>query len=125
MEANKPSDAELEILQILWAKQPCTVRVVHETLAQKKEVGYTTTLKQMQRMLEKGLVQRSPGKGKSHVYAAVTSAEETKGKLFNKLVDNVFGSSIKDVVMHALGKGNPSSDEIEAIKRFLDEMDKS
>lgn len=125
METIKPSDAELEILQVLWDQQPCSVRTVHEVLATKKEVGYTTVLKQLQRMLEKGLVQRSPGKGKSHVYQASASADEMKGKLFNRLVNNVFDSSISQVVMHALGKGNPSSEEIEQIKKFLDDLDQA
>ncbi|MCP4884188.1 MAG: BlaI/MecI/CopY family transcriptional regulator, partial [Flavobacteriales bacterium] len=108
MNLNKPSEAELEILQVLWEHQPCSVKLVHEIISRKKEVGYTTTLKQMQRMLDKGLVTREPGVGKSYNYTAAEKAEKTKGKLFDNLVANAFGNSVNELMMHALGKAKMS-----------------
>ena len=119
----KPTDAELEILQVLWEQQPCSVKVVHEYISRQRDVGYTTTLKQMQRMLEKGLIRREPGKGKSYNYSAAESREATKGKLFDRLVENAFGNSVQDLMMHALGRGKASKDEIDAIRRFIDQLD--
>ncbi len=123
MDLQRPSEAELEILQILWDHQPCPVRVVHEKISAKREVGYTTTLKQMQRMLEKGLLVRAEGKGKSHIYSAAIPADEMRGSLLNKLVENAFGNSVSHLVMHALGKQKPSRKEVEEIKKLLDELD--
>ena len=123
MSTTSPSEAELEILQILWEHQPCTVKTVHEIISQKKTIGYTTALKQMQRMLEKGLVEREAGKGKSHVYKSALPKEETRSNLFDRLVENAFGNSVSKLVMHALGKSKPSKEELDEIKKFLDELD--
>ena len=123
MPTDKPSDAELEILQVLWTHQPCSVKVVHEHISQTKDVGYTTTLKQMQRMLDKGLVQRQPGKGKSYDYSATESPEATKSKLFDRLVENAFDNSVQELMMHAIGRGKASKEELAAIRQFLDQLD--
>ncbi len=121
----KPSEAETAILRVLWENQPCTVKTIHEIISASKEVGYTTTLKQVQRLLEKGLVAREPGPGKSFVYSAVNSAEDTQSKLFNRFVENTFGNSVSDLVMHALGKGEPSQAELDEIREFLKTLDKN
>lgn len=119
----KPSEAELEILQVLWENQPCAVRTVHEQISLQRKVGYTTTLKQMQRMHEKGLVIRQDGEGKSHLYHAAISADVIKGSLFDGLVSRVFGNSVGDLVLHALGSGKTSREELEQIKDFLGKLD--
>jgi len=120
----KPSEAETAILQILWASQPCTVKTIHEFISASKDVGYTTTLKQVQRLLDKGLVAREPGPGKSFLYRAVNSAEDTQSKLFNRFVETTFGNSVSDLVMHALGNGDPSEEELMEIRAFLERLDK-
>ena len=119
----KPSEAETAILHVLWDKQPCSVKTVHEILRETKDVGYTTTLKQIQRLLDKGLVNREPGPGKSYLYSAAVTADETKGRLYDRFVATTFSNSVSDLVMHALGKGEPSEAEIEQIRKFLDKLD--
>lgn len=123
MSSKKPSAAELEILQVVWANQPCTVKVIHEHVSQIREIGYTTTLKQIQRMLDKGLLTRQPGKGKSYLYSAAESAQTTQGQLFDRLVENAFGNSVTELMMHALGKSKASPDEIEQIKKIIADLD--
>ena len=119
----KPSDAELEILQVLWEHQPCSVKFVHEIISKKKEVGYTTTLKQVQRMQDKGLVERERGEGKSYNYSATEKAEKTKSKLFDRLVENAFGNSVSELMLHALGKSKATPEEIEELKTFIKKID--
>lgn len=116
----EPSDAELEILQVLWANEPATVRTVHEILEKKREVGYTTILKQMQRMYEKGMVERSKD-GKQHLYTAVPREKEIQKTLLDDLVDRAFKGSAMDLVMHALGRDKTSPEELEALKKWLEE----
>jgi len=120
----KPSEAETAILQILWERQPCTVKTIHEIISARKDVGYTTTLKQVQRLLGKGLVAREPGPGKSFLYRAVNSAVDTQSKLFDRFVETTFGNSVSDLVMHALGNGDPSEAEISEIRAFLEKLEK-
>ena len=119
----KPSEAELEILQVLWEHQPCSVKLVHEQISRQRQVGYTTTLKQMQRMLDKGLVKRSEGQGKSHVYRAAESVDSIRGTLFDGLLTRVFGNSVSDLVLHALGSEKTSDEELDKIREFLDRME--
>ena len=121
----KPSEAETAILQILWEYQPSTVKTIHKHISAQKEVGYTTTLKQVQRLVEKGLLCREPGPGKSFLYRATASEEDTKSKLFDRFVETAFSNSVSDLVMHALGKGEPSEAEIEEIRAFLERLDKN
>ncbi|MEL6560778.1 MAG: BlaI/MecI/CopY family transcriptional regulator [Bacteroidota bacterium] len=123
MDKVRPSEAELEILQVLWEYQPCSVKLVHEKISAARNVGYTTTLKQMQRMLDKSFVLREDGEGKSHVYRAAISAETIKGNMFDGLLNKVFGNSVSDLVMHALGSGKTSEAELEKIRQFLGEID--
>lgn len=119
----KPSAAETAILNVLWEHQPCSVKSIHESLSAKKDVGYTTTLKQIQRMFDKGLVAREPGAGKSYNYKAIVSEDETKTHLFNRFVETTFGNSVPDLVMHALGKSEATEAELEQIKQFLRDME--
>ena len=93
----KPTDSELEILNILWEKGQCTVRDVHEVLEKNKDAGYTTTLKLMQIMHEKGLLTRD-AKAKSHIYTSNISQEKTQGQLVKRMIDNVFNGSASQLV---------------------------
>ena len=119
----KPTDSELEILNILWEKGPCTVREVHEVLAKSKDAGYTTTLKLMQIMHEKKLLERNES-AKSHVYTANISQEKTQGQLVKRMIDNVFNGSASQLVMQALGNHKTNHEELQEIKKYLEEMEK-
>lgn len=121
---NKPTESELEILQILWQKNEATVREVHEILQEKKNVGYTTTLKLMQIMLEKGLVKRNDI-SRSHIYKAAINQEKTQKDLISKFVDGVFGGSRMDLVLKVLGDQDSTPKEIEQIREFLKNIEKS
>lgn len=120
---HKPTESELEILQILWEKGDCTVRDVHEILEKSKDSGYTTTLKLMQIMHEKGLVKRDTS-SKTHIYTALLNQQKTEEHLVNKMIDNVFNGSAARLVMQALGNHSASKDEIDSIKKYLDELSK-
>lgn len=119
----KPTESELEILNILWEKGPSTVRDVHEVLEQSKEAGYTTTLKLMQIMHDKKLLKRDTG-SKSHVYTANVSQERTQGQLVKKLIDSVFNGSASQLVMQALGSQKTNKKELDEIKKYLEEIEK-
>ncbi|TDQ07325.1 BlaI/MecI/CopY family transcriptional regulator [Pedobacter metabolipauper] len=120
----KPTESELEILQILWEKGDSTVRDVHEILEKNKEAGYTTTLKLMQIMHEKGLVSRDTS-SKTHIYKALVNQQKTEQHLVNKMINNVFNGSAARLVMQALGNHSASKDEIDSIKKYLDELSKN
>ena len=122
-EAIKPTDSELEILNILWEKGPSTVRDVHEVLEKNKDAGYTTTLKLMQIMHDKTLLKRDAS-NKSHVYTANVSQEKTQGQILKRMIDNVFNGSASQLVMQALGHHKTNSKELEEIKKYLEEMEK-
>src|ERR1044072_2115097 len=100
----KPTESELEILNILWMKDLATVRDVHEELAKSKDVGYTTTLKLMQIMHEKGLVKRDESM-RTHIYQAAVNKEKTQKHLLSKMIDTLFGGSSTQLVLQALGNG--------------------
>lgn len=117
----KPTEGELEILQVLWQKQQCTVREVHEAL-EKKDAGYTTTLKLMQIMLEKGLVDRDTS-AKTHIYRALINKENTQKQLVTKMINNVFNGSAARLVMQALGNKSASKEEIDLIKQYLNKLE--
>jgi len=117
----KPTEGEMEILQVLWAKGNCTVREVHEAL-DKKDSGYTTTLKLMQIMHEKGLVDRDTS-SKTHIYRALINQETTQQHLVKKMIDNVFNGSAARLVMQALGNKSASKEEIDLIKEYLDKLE--
>jgi predicted transcriptional regulator len=116
----KPTEGEMEILQVLWHKGNATVREVHEAL-NKKDSGYTTTLKLMQIMHEKGMVERDTNQ-KTHIYKALASRDKTEKQLVNKMIDNVFNGSAARLVMQALGNHSASADEIDEIKKYLESL---
>ena len=117
---NKPTEGEMEILQVLWQSGLATVREVHEAL-NKKDSGYTTTLKLMQIMHEKGMVERDTNQ-KTHIYKAIVNQDKTEKQLVNKMIDNVFNGSAARLVMQALGNHSASADEIDEIKKYLDSL---
>ena len=117
-----PTNAELEILNLLWESEPMTVKEVHQCLLNTKEIGYTTALKLMQKMTEKGLLKRE-AQGKSHLYYSVFRKEETRGKLLDKFLDTTFGGSASKLVMQLVGNKKTSKKELEEIKKLIDSMD--
>jgi predicted transcriptional regulator len=114
----RPTDAELAILRVLWNRGPSTVRQVHEALADDRDTGYTTTLKLMQIMAEKGLVTRDES-ARTHVYQSSVSEQQTQGQLVADLVDRAFGGSAAALVMRALSTHPPSADELREIRRLI------
>lgn len=121
--ALKPTESELEILQVLWDKGEATVREVHEELAKSKDVGYTTALKLLQIMFEKGLVTRDDS-AKSHIYRPAVTREKTQKQLVGKMIDTLFAGSPGQLVMQALGNHNASKEELDEIQRLLDSLKK-
>jgi predicted transcriptional regulator len=119
----RPSDAEVEILCILWDHHPASVRFVHEELCKKKQVGYTTTLKQMQRMQEKKMIRRIDTDDKTHEYEAILQREATRNSLFDRLVETAFQGSAMDLVLHTIGRSTTSPEEIRTLKEWLDKME--
>jgi len=119
----QPTDSELEILQLLWQQGPMTVREVNDKLNEKKEVGYTTTLKFMQIMLEKGLVIRN-AEQRTHIYTANVTEQETQGKLLNKFIDATFRGSSYNLVLQALGNHTASKKELDEIKALINKIEK-
>jgi len=118
-----PSGGEIEILQVLWQHGRCTVRFIHEQIASQRQVGYTTVLKQIQRMAEKGLVEQHKS-GKSHQYTARLPEQDVKGSLVQRLIDTAFQGSTADLLLHALGDSEPSEDELDALEKWLEEKRK-
>ena len=121
----KPTESELEILQILWKNGTATVRDVHEELAQNKDVGYTTTLKLMQIMHEKGLVKRDESM-RTHIYQSAVNKEKTQKHLLTKMIDSLFGGSSTQLVLQALGSSerNVSAEELEEIQKLIENLKK-
>ncbi|HXB96173.1 MAG TPA: BlaI/MecI/CopY family transcriptional regulator [Puia sp.] len=117
----KPTESELEILQVLWERDQASVREVHEELLKTKDVGYTTTLKLMQIMFEKGLVKRDDS-FKTHIYQASVSKEKTQKHLLGKMINTLFGGSSAELVLQALGNHKASPAELEEIQRLLDNL---
>ena len=120
----KPTESELEILHVLWQHGPATVRAVNDELGQRRrtEVGYTTTLKLLQLMLEKGLVRRDD-EGRSHVYRAAVREQDTQNLLLDKFVTATFGGSALKLVMQALGNRQTSADELAQLRRLLNDIE--
>lgn len=117
----RPTESELEILQVLWNKVEATVREVHEELSKTKEAGYTTTLKLMQIMHEKGLVKRDDSI-RTHIYKAAVNKEKTQKHLLNKMVDSLFGGDHTQLVIQALGENKVTKDELETIQQLLNRL---
>jgi predicted transcriptional regulator len=119
---NKPTESEMEILQVLWEQGPSTVREVHDILSLTKDSGYTTTLKLMQIMNEKGLLSRNDD-AKSHVYTPAVKKESIQKQLVSKMINGLFKGSSARLVMHALGNHRASKEEILEIKKYLAEIE--
>ena len=118
-----PTEAELEVLRVLWARGASTVREVFEALNGSKDVGYTTVLKQMQVMFEKGLLERSE-RFRSHVYTAQAAREETQQRLAGNLLERAFAGSARDLVLGALGSKKVSAEELREIRKVLDQFER-
>jgi BlaI family transcriptional regulator, penicillinase repressor len=116
----RPTDAELAILRVLWERGPSTVRQVHGALAGARETGYTTTLKLMQIMTEKGLVTRDEST-RTHVYATHLSQDQTQRQLVNDLMDRAFGGRSAALVMHALSAQPASAEELQEIRKLIEQ----
>ena len=119
----QPSEGEFEILQVLWKIEPATVRQVHELLSINRQVGYTTTLKQMQRMLEKNLLRREDREG-GHYYTCLVRQAEARQNLVEKLAQQFFEGSSTQLAIQALGSGEVSNTELEELEKLLDELKK-
>ena len=118
----KPTVSELEILRVLWARGPSTVREVHEELSEKKALGYTTVLKLLQIMTAKGTVRRNEEQ-RAHVYEACQPATETKRQLVGDVLQRVFEGSASELMIHALEGRRTSKKELDELRRLLDEYE--
>lgn len=118
----RPTDAELAILRVLWRRGPCTVRQVHDVLSAEKPTGYTTILKFMQIMTEKGLLLRDESR-RSHVYRPQVSAEQTQQQLVGDLLERAFEGSAQRLVMQALSTKKVTPEKLAQIRALLDEIE--
>ncbi|MEZ4896234.1 MAG: BlaI/MecI/CopY family transcriptional regulator [Saprospiraceae bacterium] len=119
----KPTDAELDILAILWQHGPSSVRTVHDILNEQREVVYTTTLKTMQVMTEKGLLKRDTSQ-KTHIYEAAIRADMLQEDVVDKVVNTLFAGSSLNLVMHALGNKPTSKEDLDQIKELIKKLEK-
>jgi len=120
--STQPTDVELQILRVLWERGPSTVRDVHLALSDQRDTGYSTTLKMMQVMLEKGLVKRNDSV-RPQVYRAAKSKPQTQAQMLDDLTKKVFGGSAQRLVMRMVSSGRLSSDEIAEIQRLAKESE--
>jgi predicted transcriptional regulator len=114
----KPTEVELEILRALWEKGEATVRELFEVITEQRPLGYTSVLKMLQIMTEKGLVERTEA-GKAHIYHAAASQEETQSQLLRDLSERLFAGSAAQLAMHALAMEPASAEEIEEIRKII------
>src|SRR5271155_2176936 len=119
----RPTASELEILQVLWTRGPSTVREVHDILSEKREIGYTSVLKLMQIMTEKGSVRRNETQ-RAHVYEVGQPAEKTKRGLAADVLQRVFAGSASELMMHALAGHRASKAEIAELRRLINEHER-
>ncbi len=119
----KPTESELEILTILWDRENATVREVHEELSKNKDSGYTTTLKLLQIMFEKGLVTRDDS-NKTHIYQPAVTRQKTQKQFLDKMINSLFAGSSTQLVLQALGNQKATKDELEEIQKYLDNLKK-
>jgi len=117
-----PTESELNILQVLWEYGPSSVRFVNDKLSEQKDVGYTTTLKLMQIMVEKGILTRNT-ESRSHIYTSRIAEQDTKGHLLNNFLKSTFQGSASNLIMQALGNHNTSAEELEEIKKLIKELE--
>ncbi|MDO8897724.1 MAG: BlaI/MecI/CopY family transcriptional regulator [Bacteroidales bacterium] len=118
----KPTESELEILQLIWKHGPSTVRQINEFMNENRVVGYTTSLKLLQIMTQKGIV-RADKTDRSHVYSALLKEDETQQQLVDQLLQAAFGGSAKKLVMQALGNKKTSQAELEEIKLLIERLE--
>lgn len=118
----RPTDAELAILRVLWRRGPSTVRDVHDALNVERATGYTTVLKLLQIMTEKGLVRRDED-ARAHVYEAVQSEEHAQRRLVGDLLDRAFNGSAQQLVLQALTTKKATPEELAEIRALLDELE--
>ena len=118
----KPTEAELEVLSVLWSRGPSTVRQVHEALSPRRDVGYTTILKIMQLMADKGLVKRDTSQ-RTHVYAPADSSSHTRRRLVRDLIDRAFDGSARGLILEALASKRPTKAETAELRALLDELE--
>ena len=123
-ESPRPTDAELAILRVLWDRGASTVREVHDALNEQRKMGYTTVLKFMQIMHDKGLLERNESQ-RSHIYKAKPSQQSTQKQLVKDLLDRAFGGSAKQLVMQALSAARTSPEELKEIRKLIDEANGS
>ena len=122
-ELPRPTDAELEILTVLWSLGPSTVRDVHETIIRRKPAQYTTVLKTLQIMTEKGLVERNE-KQRAHIYSASRPREWTQQQLAGDLLQRAFGGSAKSLMLGALSAQRASAEDLADLRKLLEEYEK-
>ena len=118
--APQPTDSELAVLGVLWESGPSTVRQVHEALGTDRGVRYTTTLKTMQVMVERGLLHRDESR-RSHVYRSAIDEKSVRRRLVRELAGQVFGGSTRKLILHALSAGGVSAEEVRKIRKVLKE----
>ncbi len=123
IKATKPTESELEILQVLWDNKEASVRTVHEELLKTKDAGYTTTLKLMQIMFEKGLVTRDDS-NKTHIYQPAVSREKTQKQFVNKMINTLFAGNSANMVLQALGNHTASDEELNKIQELINQLKK-
>jgi predicted transcriptional regulator len=122
MNLPRPTDAELAVLNVLWDRGPSTVRQIHEVISGDRDLGYTTVLKSLQVMTEKGLVVRDESE-RSHVYAATQTATQTQRSLLGDLMERAFGGSAAQLVIQALHAKRASKQELAEIRRLLEQAE--
>ena len=118
-----PSEAQLEILDLLWLDQPATVQDLHDRLADRRQVSYNTVLTQLQRMTKAGLVTRNTDQ-RTHTYAAAVAREAIEKRLFDRLADTAFGGSNVNLALRALGNEKPTAEELDELRAWIDRQGK-
>ncbi len=117
-----PTPAELDLLRVLWKIGPCTVRELHEQFSREKQTGYTTVLKMLQIMTEKGLVTRDDS-SRAHIYTAYNSEETSQRKMVSDLIDRAFGGAAQKLVLQALSTRKSSPEELNEIRQLLNQLE--
>lgn len=118
-----PSEAQLEILDLLWQQQPSTVQNIHDRLASRRQVSYNTVLTQLQRMAKSGFVSRNTDQ-RTHTYVAAVRREQVEKRLFNRLADTAFGGSTINLALRALGTDKPTPEELDELQDWINRQKK-
>ncbi len=119
---NQPTASELAVLQLLWERGPLAVKDIHATLSQDRDVVYTTVLKTMQVMFERGYLTRE-SQGRKHIYAAAIAQQDTQNSLLDTFIDRTFGGSAKELAMRALGNYKTTKEDIDELKALIDKLE--